>query len=59
MITTCKELAEILMQTPNHKITVSTDDGCGMQCDAEIEKVVSLKNSDTISIIPVQPELYD
>lgn len=47
------------MQTPDHRITVSIDDGYGMQCDAEIEKVVSLENTDTISIIPVQPELYD
>ena len=58
MITTCKELAEILMQTPDNRITVSIDDGCGMQCDAEIEEVQVL-NSGSISIIPVQPELYD
>lgn len=58
MITTCKELAEILMQTPDHRITVSIDDGYGMQCDAEIEEVQVLDGG-TISIIPVQPEIYD
>ena len=46
------------MQTPDHRVTISIDDGCGMQCDAEIEEVQVL-DSGTISIIPVQPELYD
>ena len=53
---TCKELAEILLKTPDHIVTVSIDDGCGMQCDADIDEVQVLKNSETVSIIPEQPD---
>ena len=41
---TCKELAEILLKTPNHFVTVSIDDGCGMQCDADINEVQTNKS---------------
>lgn len=58
MIKTCKELAEILLQHPDQPVKVSIDDGFGMQCDAEIEEVQVLDGG-TISIIPVQPEIYD
>ena len=58
MIETCKELAEILLKTPNARVTVSIDDGAGFQCDAKIVKVEEL-GSGAISIIPEEPELLD
>lgn len=56
---TCKELAEILLKTPDHRVTVSVDDGYGMQCDVDVDRVEELKNSDTISIITELPDIYD
>jgi hypothetical protein len=54
MIKTCKDLAKILMQTPDADVTVSIDDGTGLQCDAQITEVQVL-DSGTISLITEEP----
>ena len=56
MIKTCKDLAEVLMKTPNASVTVSIDDGAGLQCDARITKVKVL-DSGAVSLITEEPTL--